>query len=1050
MNLKLSILFTVFVSIANQLFAVEPSSAPCPSLAMSGSSVSCYGNSNGSAQVAISSGSGNYSITWSNGVTTTSNPGLAVGTYTVNVKDNVSGCSVNGAYVVGSLDPISISSTITNVDCFGNSSGSIDVTVISGSGTAPYTFGWVNSLNNSVGSSEDLTSSPSGTFTQTITDFKGCTKVTSFTITQPAEALNSSVVKTDVSCFAGANGGLDISVWGGTNPYNYSWGTGQLTQDVNSLTAGNYSVTITDNHGCSRVQNYSISQPTVLGGTSSKTDVACYGQATGNASLSATGGTSPYSFSWSNSSTLFSTTSSFLGNIVADSYNVTVTDANNCQYTSSLTINQPTQLTGGIVITNVSCNGGSNGAIDLTVAGGTFPYTYQWTNNVPASISTSQDLSNVVAQTYTVVVLDAYSCSISLTGEITQPALPITVSESHINVLCYGNNTGSIDLSVIGGTSPYTYSWTSGQTSQNISNLLSGTYGYTVTDNLGCTSVSSIYITQPSAPLAVTNSIIDANCFGDANGIIDLTVSGGTSPYSYAWSNSTYLLSTTSQDLTNFPADTYTYTARDANGCLSTSSLIIAQPTQLQTSISGVNILCKGGNNGSVDLTITGGVLPYNYSWNNGYTTEDLSSMLAGVYSVVVADAHNCIITNQIELTEPMDSLSYTFTERDVKCNDGTDGNISITVEGGTVPYSYLWSNANTNSEITDLTAGMYHFVVTDFNGCLLLDSIYVDQPAPLTLNELITPVTCFGLSNGIIDLSPIGGTAPYTYTWYNSEYALSAQTQDLIGYPADTFQVEIIDTNNCFYEMFFAIPQPAILAVTYNSNIASCSGSSDANIDVTITGGNPTYSSNWSNGATTEDLLNISADTYNLMVTDQKNCKDSLTVVIAQPDSIKMHFEMVEVSCIDQHDGIAITSPYGGNGGYSYLWSNSVTTAQADSLYNQWYSVVVTDVIGCSGKDSIFITKNNQSCITPVQAFTPNGDNYNDRWVIDNLYLYANAEMKIFNRWGNLIHTHKGVYEPWDGKIHGNEAPSDVYYYILNLNTPDREPITGNITIVR
>lgn len=1048
MNLKLSILFTVFVSIANQLLAIEPSLAPCPSLAMSGSSVSCYGNSNGSAQVAISSGSGNYSITWSNGVTTTSNPGLAVGTYTVNVKDNVSGCSVNGAYVVGSPDPISISSSITNVDCFGNSSGNIDVTTIGGTG--PYTFAWVNSLSNSVGTSEDLTSSPSGSFTQTITDFRGCTKVSTFTVAQPVEALNSNVVKTDVSCFAGANGSLDVSVWGGTTPYNYIWGTGQLTQDVTNLTAGNYSVTITDSRGCSRVQNYSISQPTVLGGTSSKTDVACYGQATGNASLSATGGTSPYLFSWSNSSTLFSTTSSFLGNIVADLYNVTVTDANNCQFTSSLTINQPAQLTGGIVITNVLCNGGSNGAIDLTVSGGTFPYTYQWTNSVPVSVSTSQDLSNVVAQTYTAVVLDANSCSISLTGEITEPALPITVSQSHIDVLCYGNNTGSIDLSVIGGTSPYSYSWTSGQTTQDISNLLSGTYGYTVTDNNGCTSVNSIYIAQPIAPLAVTNSITDANCFGEANGIIDLTVTGGTTPYIYAWSNSTYLLSIVSQDLTNFPADDYNYTVTDANGCSSSNSLTIAQPTQLQTSITGVNILCKGGNNGSVNLTISGGVLPYNYSWNNGYTTEDLSSMLAGVYSVVVTDDHNCIITNQIELTEPLDSLSYTFTERDVKCNDGTDGNIAITVSGGTVPYSYLWSNANTNSEITNLTAGKYNFVVTDFNGCLLLDSINVNQPDPLTLNEIITPVTCFGLSDGIIDLSPLGGTAPYKYTWYNSSFALSAQTQDLIGYPADTFQVEIIDTNNCFYEMYFALPQPEILEITYTSNVVSCSGGSDANIDVTITGGNPSYTSLWSNGSTSQDLLNITANTYNLMVTDQKNCKDSLTVVIAQPDSIKMHFEMVEVSCIDQHDGFAISSPYGGNGGYSYLWSNGVTNAQVDSLYSQWYSVIVSDVLGCSGKDSIFITRNNQSCITPVQAFTPNGDNYNDRWVIDNLYLYTNAEMKIFNRWGNLIHTHKGVYEPWDGKVHGNEAPSDVYYYILNLNTPDREPITGNITIVR
>lgn len=280
--------------------------------------------------------------------------------------------------------------------------------------------------------------------------------------------------------------------------------------------------------------------------------------------------------------------------------------------------------------------------------------------------------------------------------------------------------------------------------------------------------------------------------------------------------------------------------------------------------------------------------------------------------------------------------------------------------------------------------------------------------------------------------------------------FALSAQTEDLNNYPADIYQVEIIDSNNCFYEMFFEIEQPDSLNITYTYTVVSCKDGIDGNIYVTITGGNPGYSTVWSNGATTQNLLNIPSNVYQLNVTDQKNCTASITTTVAEPDSIKINFDIVEVSCIDQTNGIAYASPYGGNGGYYYTWSNGENTSVNEELSNQWYYLTVSDVLGCEGSDSVFITKNTVGCVDPVSAFSPNGDNYNDTWFIENMYLYPNMEMQIFNRWGNLIHKQEGLYEPWNGKVNAVEAPSDIYYYILNLNTPDREPLTGNITIVR
>jgi gliding motility-associated-like protein len=229
-----------------------------------------------------------------------------------------------------------------------------------------------------------------------------------------------------------------------------------------------------------------------------------------------------------------------------------------------------------------------------------------------------------------------------------------------------------------------------------------------------------------------------------------------------------------------------------------------------------------------------------------------------------------------------------------------------------------------------------------------------------------------------------------------------------------------------------------------------SCNTGSDGSILVDIAGGNPAYTTTWSNGAFTEDLFNLTADIYQLLVTDTKGCSDSISVEIVEPEAITMTFDVVEISCADQHDGQALVLPQGGNGGYSYLWSNAATSPSIDDLYNQYYYVTVSDIYGCTGADSVFIPKNNVGCVTPVNAFSPNDDMYNDTWVIENIDLYPTSELQVFNKWGNVIHQQSGVYKPWDGSVNGQQLPSETYYYILNLNFEGINPITGNITIVR
>ena len=1006
---------------------------------MSGSNVSCFGQSNGSALVSISGGSGNYSISWSNGNNTSSNFGLGIGTYTVNVIDNVSGCSVNGAYVVSAPSPVSNSGIISNVNCFGGSTGGVNITPLGG--TPPYTYVWTNSLGNTVSNIEDLSNVSAGTYAVQITDNNGCGLSNSYQVTQPNQMLNNSAVLSNVACYSGSNGSIDLQAWGGTAPYTYLWTTGSSNQDITGLTVGNYSVTITDNKGCVKSSNYTVTQPTIITSQMNSTPVSCFGFSNGIASVIATGGTSPYAYAWQNTNTVFAQNSSTLANVPASTYTVNITDANGCSVSNSTTISQPSVVSSSLTYTNVNCHGGNDGSINLSVSGGNAPYSYTWINAANQNIAVTQDLLQIPADTFTVTITDANGCVSTMNQVISEPELPLSSTSAVTNVLCFGNSTGLIAINAAGGTIPYTYNWVSGQNTSTISNLSAGTYSFTITDFNGCNLSGNLNVTQPNAPLSITNSIVNVTCNGFMNGSINTSVSGGTLPYDFNWSNGIYLLAYDTEDLTSIPAETYAVLVVDNNGCSIADTFVITQPTALNNTLTGINILCHSDSTGSINLTALGATPPYSYVWSNGITSEDQSSIPAGTYQVTITDANGCSKSDSIVLTEPQFPISYSFTTSDVTCRDGSNGVVNLTVMGGTPLYSYAWTNASTNALNDSLTAGIYGFLVTDANGCTVTDSMTIFQPAALSINEVITQVTCYGLSDGMIDLTTLGGTAPYQFTWFNSTFALSAQTEDLIGFPTDTYQVEIIDSNGCFYEYFLILPQPDSLYITTNDVMVTCFGGTDGAIDISVFGGNPGYTYQWSTGEVTEDISNLPSGTYNVLVTDTKNCMDSAEIV---------SITTTAVSCIDQADGSALVEATGGVGLFTYLWSNGTSNALNESLSNTLYSVLITDALGCTGTDSVVVPINPVSCIDPVNCFTPNSDQINDTWVIDNMTLYPDLSLTIFNKWGNLVFEQKGTYSPWDGTYDSRALPAGTYYYIINLNYLDRAPVTGTINILK
>jgi len=733
--------------------------------------VLCFGNATGSIDLTVTGGTVPYTYNWSNSSTTEDISGLAAGTYTVTVTDQ-NGCTTStSATITQPAAGLSASTTQVNVLCFGNATGSIDLTVTGG--TVPYTYNWSNTATT-----EDISGLAAGTYTVTVTDQNGCTTSTSATITQPAAGLLASTTQVNVLCFGNATGSIDLTVTGGTVPYTYNWSNSATTEDISNLAAGTYTVTVTDQNGCTTSTSATITQPAAgLSASTTQINVLCFGNATGSIDLTVTGGTVPYTYNWSNS-----TTTEDIGGLAAGTYTVTVTDQNGCTTSTSATITQPAAgLSASTTQVNVLCFGNATGSIDLTVTGGTVPYTYNW-----SSSATTEDISALAAGTYTVTVTDQNGCTTSTSATITQPAAGLSASTTQVNVLCFGNATGSIDLTVTGGTVPYTYNWSNSSTTEDISGLAAGTYTVTVTDQNGCTTSTSATITQPASGLSASTTQINVLCFGNATGSIDLTVTGGTVPYTYNWSNSA-----TTEDISNLAAETYTVTVTDQNGCTTSTSATITQPAAgLSASTTQINVLCFGNATGSIDLTVTGGTVPYTYNWSNSSTTEDISGLAAGTYTVTVTDQNGCTTSTSATITQPSAGLSPSTTQINVLCFGNATGSIDLTVTGGTVPYTYNWSNSATTQDISGLTAGTYTVTVTDQNGCTTSTSATITQPAPLVVNAGSDVTICSG---GSTTLTASGAS---TYTWMPG--SLSGAVQNVSPAATTTYTVTGTDLNGC------------------------------------------------------------------------------------------------------------------------------------------------------------------------------------------------------------------------------------------------------------
>jgi hypothetical protein len=942
--------------------------------------IACYGGNTGSATITPSGGNGGFAYSWSNSAVTATTSPLATGTYYVTVTDSKNCMVSDSATITQPAAAFTVAVTQVNVKCKGSATGSITLT--ESGGTTPYgTVTW-----SDAGTGTTRTGLVAGSYSYTATDANSCSATGTINITQPAATFTIAQAHTDVPCYGNNTGTITLTPSGGTTPYaTPQWLDLAAGFTRSNLAAGTYYYADSDANGCLFIDSVKIIQPaSAFTVTEVQVNVLCKGDATGSITLTESGGTTPYgNVNWSGGATGTTRT-----NLVAGSYTYTATDGNGCLATGTVTITEPAfSFTVAVTQVNVKCKGSATGSITLTEAGGTTPYgTVTWSDS-----GTGTTRTGLVAGSYSYTATDANSCSATGTISITEPAAVFTISQAHTDVLCYGNNTGTITLTPSGGTTPYaTPQWLDLATGFTRSNLVAGTYYYADSDANGCLFIDSVKIIQPTA-MTVNVTETDATCSYNTDGTATATASGGVSPYDYSWSNSFSETNVATSAATGLSANSYTVTVTDQNACTIVGTTTVNAPPAITAQLAITNVICYGGNTGAVNVTAGGGASGFHYAWSPNAATGDqpvASGLVADTYSLTITDANSCTLDTFATVTQPLSALSYTTPVfvRNASCNGGANGEIKYVATGGTGPYSFTWdgSAAGSDDSAINLAAGMYDVTITDANSCTVANTVTVTQPTALTISsQSQTNEPCHGGNTGTATINIIGGTpgSGYTYTWNPN----AGNTNTVSSLIAGSYAVTVTDSNQCTIIGNFTITEPPQLTLSFTKSDALCHGGSTGSIAITSTGGTPGangYGYTWNPGVSTNNTASsLAAGTYGITVTDSLLCTATVSITVSEPQPLTpLIVSTTDVSCPGDSNGQVQLSATGGTSPYQYALSPdgvdyiSSSSGLFTGLKMGAYTDSVTDANGCSNTIAVTIIAPNpiiaSSAIDTVKCY--------------------------------------------------------------------------------
>ncbi|MCX6257829.1 MAG: T9SS type A sorting domain-containing protein [Bacteroidia bacterium] len=965
----------------------------------------CHGSSDGSIDLNVTGGTTPYTFIWNTGATDQNLTNIGVGSYSVTIYDMHS-CSVSGSFVVTQPNALGIQYSITSSTC-GLSDGEILITGYSG-GTAPYLVTWAHTVSHNP---IQLYLAP-GNYYATITDANNCELTQVFTVVNFNHLSFVTAPIHNVSCFEGNDGSITLSVSGGFLPLTYLWSNGETTQNAVNLTAGFYTVTVIDANGCTGTTSATVIQaPSLLHSSISSSAVSCPGGSNGALDLTVLGGLTPYTYHWNTGAT-----TEDLSNLPAGNYSVTVTDYYGCQNIPTATVEQPPVIQATFVKSNyngynISCFGSATGSIDMTVIGGTTPYTYLWSTGATTQNLANTSNGNASNVTYTVTITDHHGCTQTASTIMTQPGTPNLQFTHPPITTCYGDPIGHITLTVtftgLTPPPPYTYLWSNGATTQSLTNIPGGIYFVTFTDANGCQTMTQTTLIQPTQVIATATTTTNFNgynvsCFGSSNGAAIVNATGGNGPYTFKWSDPS---GTTNQTISGITAGTFNVTVTDSHTCTATSSVILTQPPAITLSSQITIVNCNGNNTGAIDVTPGGGVLPYLFQWSNSSTTQDISNLVAGFYSITLTDANTCTASASYLVTQ---SSAINITNpviTKVNCYGSATGMISITVFGGSSPYDFNWSNGSTVQNPSGLLAGPYNLTITDAHGCTKTASYTVTTNPQLTLSGPINNVSCFGGNNGAINIIAGGGVTPYLYIWSDGP---TSQNRSVLV--AGTYNITVIDAALCSITGSFIVTQPDQLIADDVITDVSCYEGTNGAINLTVTGGTTPYSYVWSNGAHTKDISNLVAGNYSVVITDTHSCTISGAYVVNQPPIFLANTQLVSgISCFGSSDGVVTVVETNGVAPFTYLWSNGGSTATISGLATGTYSVTVTDAHGCVANSvlppfpwNFTVTSTNHTiAIQPSTVFDIGGSN-----------IQIGDYIGVFYNYGGTLHC--GGYVQW------------------------------------
>ena len=911
---------------------------------------------------------------------------LCPGNINVLVRDN-NGCLANSVVNIGAPPAINSSHTFVDPTCYNGCDGSITFGLTTG-GLAPFQYSIDNGTTYQA--SPFFTSLCAGVYDLIAKDANNCEFLMSgVTLTNPPQITFTDISNTSSNC-GFTNGGFEVLAQNGVGPYNYSIDnniTTQGTGNFTTLSSGIYNVIVTDANGCVDSTEESVSDLEIQTALDSTRDVTCYGGTDGGVWVSVTNGLPPISFTLD--SIYFQNTGDFDGianpNVLlgAGTHFVIIHDSGNCSDYYEFTITEPDSITYTLNVTNTLCVGSSDGTITFAniFGGDGSPYSYSIDSG--ATYQNSNLFTGLSSGVYNTMIMDGNGCTSGMAVNIEEPD-SITMNLNPTNLVCYGNNSGSLIVVAQGGATPYNYDiGTANNTSGIFISLSAGLYNITVTDANGCTADSTQLITQPDT-IAATFTITDNLCFNDCGGQIIINAIGGTLPFLYSPNNG--VNQQASDTINNLCAGIHTIQIEDFNNCTFTIDQTITEPQDLQLTLNGTNAIC-GINNGTITASETGGVGPYDFaiSSDNGITfsapvsNNVFNNLAPGYYIVKVIDANLCEEeVDIIIIGDALPTIDFIQTT-DILCNGDNDGQIVITSGLGIGVHTYSIDNITytPGNTFTNLASGNYDVYVQDANGCIAQSTTVITEPSALVNNAAATDLVCNGDFTGEISLIPAGGTANYSYSIDNG---LTYQPSGLYtNLASGNFTTIVMDANNCTDTVLLTVNEPQALdAPNITVTHVTCFGDCDGSIDLAPVGGTGALTFQWTgNIAGINDPIanNVCAGDYDAIITDANGCVLSLTgIQVTEPPLLTITSVLAtDDSCYNACGGIIeINSPTAVtfeiiNNGNSTSGPNNIFTGLCDGNYD----IIVKDAADCIATSNTSILEPDSLEGTPPSDWT-------------------------------------------------------------------------------